>query len=241
MIRDGARFPVDPALVAHARSILAPLRRVVFVVGGAGSGKSTVCAEIGRRAGVDVIDVDTLLYGAWFGRFTADRHPASHAWASAADPLAWQLALEPDAFLAFHAATTAEQLDLIATDLADRDPDAPLLVDGGFGRPAVVAAAVGPARIACVALPVSMQAAVWTGSDERRGFLAAVASMALPDCRDPVAAFMALDARLHAAMVSDAHATGIAVCERDATTTVGDLARGVADALRIRLDGPAGH
>ena len=230
-----APFPVDAALLARARRILGPRPAIAYVVGGAGTGKSTVCAEVGRRAGIEVLDVDTLLYGEWFGRLDPRRHPASHAWASAPDPLAWQVSLDPDAFAAFHAATTAEALDLLADDLAARDPDLPLLVDGGFGRPAVLAAAVPPTRIVCLALPPPMRARAWTDSAERRAFLAEVAAVALPDGADPVAAFFALDDRLHEEMVRDARAAGIPVLVRTETTAVADLAGGVASALGIRL------
>jgi hypothetical protein len=236
MAAEDARFPVDDALLVRARRVLGHRPAIAFVVGGAGAGKSTVCAEIGRRTGIEVLDVDARLYGDWFGRLDARRHPAGRAWASAPDPLAWQLSLDPDAFAAFHAATTAESLDLLADDLEARDPDLPLLVDGGFGRPAVLAAGIPASRIACIALAAPLRRVVWTGDPDRRGFLDEVAATVLPDGRDPIAAFLALDDRLHEEMVRDARAVGIPVLERGAATTVDDLAGRVASALRI---GPA--
>ena len=227
------RFAVDEGLVMDARAVFERLPGVRFVVGGAGTGKSTVCAEIGRHRGIDVLDVDTLLYGDWFGRFDPRRHRAGHAWSSAADPLAWQLSLDPDAFSAFHAASTAECLDLLAADLAGRGPDVPLLVDGGFGRPAVLARVVPAERIACLALPARLRGRVWTGSEERRAFLAEVAAARLPDGADPVAAFLDLDDRLHDDAIRDARAAGVAIVERDETTALGDLVARVAAGLGI--------
>jgi hypothetical protein len=106
-----------------------------------------VCDTIAARHGIEVLDVDERLYGRWHGAIDARRHPALAAWSGTADPLAWQLALEPGAFLSFHAALTAEGLDLLARELHGRDAGAPLLVDGGFGSVAVLAQSLG--RIAC--------------------------------------------------------------------------------------------
>jgi hypothetical protein len=73
----------------------------------------------------------------------------------------------------------------------------------------------------------------WTGSEERRAFLGEIASVRLTGGEDPVAAFFALDERLHEAMVGDARGTGIALLERDERTTVADLVARVATALGI--------
>lgn len=242
-----ARFPVDRDLLRHARAVLATRPALRFVVGGAGTGKSTVCAAIGRTEGLEVVDMDARIYGSWFGRSDPARHPASHAWAGASDPLAWQLALDPDAFAAFHAATTAEALDLLADDLEReahlaRDPARPVLVDGGFGRPIVLAEVVAPAHVVCLALPARLQPGVWTASAERRAFLDAVAAVAapgVPGTGDPVAAFLALDRRLHAEMVADAGAAAIPVVERDEDTDVAALTARIVRSLGIGARPPA--
>ena len=237
------RFPVDRDLLGRVRAVLATRSGLRFVVGGAGTGKSSVCAEIGRTRGLEVLDMDARMYGSWFGRFDPGRHPASHAWSAAPDPLAWQLALDPDAFAAFHAATTAEALDLLAEDLERDDslagdPARPILVDGGFGRPIVLAEVVPPAHVVCLALPERLQGDVWTASPERRAFLDAVA--AAPIAGDPVASFLALDRRLHAVMAGDARTAGIPLLERDETTDVADLAAQVLRSLGIGA-GPPTH
>jgi hypothetical protein len=232
-MRDEERFPLDASLLARARTALGPRRRTWFVVGGAGTGKTTVCAEIGRRAGIPVLDMDARMYGSWHGSFDPLRHPASHAWSAAPDPLAWQLGLDPEGFLAFHAATTAEALDLLVDQFGAIEPGAPVLVDGGFGRPVVLAAAVPPARIACLSLPARLRERVWTEAEERRGFLDAVA--AVPTVADPVAAFLALGARLDEEMARDATRAGIAILERDEGTTVATLAARVVTTLGIAV------
>jgi hypothetical protein len=226
-----ALFPIDVSLLARASEALGPRRRTWFVVGGAGTGKTTVCAEVSHRAGIPVLDMDARIYGSWHGSFDPLRHPASHAWSTAPDPLAWQLALDPDAFVAFHAAEAAEALDLLVDELGAIEPGAPLLVDGGFGRPLVLAEAVPPTRIACLSIPARLRQAVWTVAPERRGFLDVIASVST--VAGPVEAFLALGERLDEEILRDAGLTGITVLERDEDTTVAMLAARLTAALGI--------
>jgi len=156
----GVGFHLPPG---GARRALAGHSGLRFILGGAGTGKSSVCAALAARHGLEILDMDARLYGSWHGRFDPARHPANHAWSSAADPLAWQVALQPGAFLAFHEAATAEALDLLADELRGADPARPLVVDGGFGSVAVVARAVPASSIVCLALPPDLAATVWTG------------------------------------------------------------------------------
>lgn len=91
-------FPVDDVLIESTRRALARQPGLRFSVGASGTGKTTIAAAIGDRYGVGVLDTDARIYGSWHGRYDPVRHPASHAWATAPDPLGWQLALDPDAF-----------------------------------------------------------------------------------------------------------------------------------------------
>jgi hypothetical protein len=222
---------VDHALVEAARHALQARTGLRFVVGAAGTGKTTVCAAVTERLRLDVLDMDARIYGSWHGRFDPVRHPASHAWSAAADPLAWQLALEPEAYLAFQEASTAEALDLLGEELRDEDPAHVFLVDGGFGSVAALARIVPPDRIVCLALPPADQARAWTATEDRRAFLDMVAGVTA--VADPVGRFLALDARLAGAMVRDSEASGILVLERRATDGIADLAERVARALGL--------
>jgi hypothetical protein len=224
-------FPVDEALLASAADRLRAHPRLRFVLGGAGTGKSSVCLQLHESRHVAVIDMDARLYGSWHGRFDPVRHPANHAWSSAADPLAWQVAMEPEAFLAFHEAAAAEALDLLADELRGTDPAGLLVVDGGFGSVAVVARAVPASTVVCLALPPDLVATVWTGDEKRRGFLDVVAG--IPGIDDPVGRFLALDAAMSARMVADAHAAGVAVIERQGGDPVGLTLAGVAEVLGL--------
>jgi hypothetical protein len=222
---------VNEALLADARRVLAGHGGLRFVLGGAGTGKSTVCAALAVRRGLEILDMDARLYGSWHGRFDPARHPANHAWSTAADPLAWQVAMEPGAFLAFHETATAEALDLLADELRGADPARPLVVDGGFGSVAVVARVVPASSIVCLALPPDLIATVWTGDEERRGFLDVVAG--IEGQKDPMGRFLALDAAMSARMVADAHAAGVAVIERQGDEPVTLTAARVAEVLDL--------
>ncbi len=224
-------FAVDAILLESAADRLRAHRRLRFVLGGAGTGKSTVSAALADRHGLEILDMDARLYGSWHGRFDPARHPANHGWSSAADPLAWQVALEPEAFLAFHEAATAEALDLLADELREAGPTRPLLVDGGFGSVAVVARAVPASAAVCLALPPDLAATVWTGDEDRRGFLDVVAGVTSVD--DPVARFLALDAAMTARMVADAGVAGVPVIERLRGEPVGMTAARAAQVLGL--------
>ena len=223
---------MDQALVEVARDALQARTGLRFVVGAAGTGKTTVCAAIRERLRIDVLDMDARIYGSWHGRFDPVRHPASHAWSAAADPLAWQLALEPEAYLAFQEASTVEALDLLGGELRETDPARPLLVDGGFGSVAALARIVPPDRIVCLTLPAADQARVWTATEDRHAFLEMVAGVTAVD--DPVGRFLALDAHLARAMVRDSVASGVLVLERAPDEPVAAIASAVEGHLGLR-------
>jgi hypothetical protein len=224
-------FPVDQSLVEAARAALCERTGLRVVVGAAGTGKTTVCATNGERHRIDVLDMDARIYGAWHGRFDPVRHPASHAWSAAVDPLAWQLALEPGAYLAFQEASTAEALDLLGDEIRGTDPARPQLVDGGFGSVAVLARVVPPDRIVCLTLPPEDQARVWTATEDRRAFLATVAGVTA--VADPVGRFLALDEHLAGAMARDSEACGVVMLGRSSADGIADLAERVARALGL--------
>jgi hypothetical protein len=186
-----------------------------FVTGAAGSGKSTACAALARRRGLPVVDIDARLYGSWHQRFDPGRHPANHAWATAPDPLAWQLAMDPAAFLAFHDDSTLEALDLLADDLEGGEGPSPgsvLLLDGGFGSVRSLVAVVGPPTIACIIPSPDLRATVWTADPDRRGFLDLVAGVTAVS--DPVGRFLALDIALAGRMEADTLVAGVVRIDR---------------------------
>ena len=84
------RFVIDHALLARAQEKLSG-RTLLWIVGGAGSGKTTVCQALSARLGLSVYDMDAHIYGSYHGRFNPARHPVNTAWSAAPDGLAWLL------------------------------------------------------------------------------------------------------------------------------------------------------
>ena len=226
----GVPFPIDEALLASARDRLHAHPGLRFVLGGSGTGKSTVARALGRSSGIEVIDMDSRIYGTWGDRWDAVRHPITLAWLHAPNALAWQLALEPDAFLRFHAAATAEALDLLADELLGATETMPTLVDGGFGSLAVVARAMPSSAIVCLALPPGSSKAVWAAEPDRRRFLELVATAPVAD---PAARFLALDTAMSERFIADARAAGVPVVVRGDGTTVASTTAAVSGILGL--------
>ena len=116
-------------LLGHVKNVLFSRSNLRWLIGGSGSGKSTISQAIGARTGIAVYDMDEAVFGRF--HFDPTRHPATTAWFTAANPLHWMLCQPWPAFDALYRAANAETLDLLAADLAGR-PDELLLIDGGI-------------------------------------------------------------------------------------------------------------
>jgi len=224
-------FEVDRALIREAALRLASARGLRWVIGGACSGKSTVCQIISRRTGVPVYDMDEHVYGRYMGRYSASRHPASTAWFKRGDGLRWVLSLPWEAFDDLNRATNAEFLDLVAEDVAERYGDRPLLVDGGITHPSVLAAAVDPSRIACLAVDDAESRRIWQEDEARAGMRGAVER--LPGVGDGWATFLTFNERMNATIEREAREQGIVVLARTTAESAEDVSRTVMGALSI--------
>ena len=129
------RFYIHQDRLTKAHDVLAGRKGLYWIVGGACSGKSTVCKALAAACGVPIYDMDAHIFEDYPQRCTVERHPSLKTWFTAADPFAWMLGLAEDEFVAFNRASNAEYLDLIADDLRERAQDDMLLVDGGFTHP----------------------------------------------------------------------------------------------------------
>ena len=226
------RFTVDTDLLAAARRVLAARERLYWIVGGAGSGKTTICQNLSARFNLPVYDMDAHIYGVYHSRFTPERHPVNTAWAGAENGLAWLLAMSWDEFDSFNRAALAEYVDLLAEDLAAQPRDASLLVDGGICNPALLAQVIPPRQIAGLAVPGLSSIAIWEGGAERAAMQEMVVQ--LPAGEDAWRTFLAFDARITATIAAECHAAGIPICTRSAAEPVADVADRVARVLGLQ-------
>ncbi len=220
-------FPVDHALLAQARAKLAD-RPLLWIIGGAGAGKTTICQALADRLGLPLYDMDAHIYGSYHGRFDVVRHPINSAWAAAPDGLAWLLGRAWDEFDAFNRAALAEYLDLLGDDLAALPGGVEVIVDGGVSTPAVLADVLPVRRIACLAAPNLSSTAIWEGTAERLAMQEAMAHFA-----DPAAAwrtFLDFDARITQTILAECRQCGIPIYPRTDTTSVEELIRRVLSA-----------
>lgn len=215
---DGA-FATNQALLAEARGVLGKRRQLLWLIGGSGSGKTTVSRAVAARMGVPVYDMDE----AFFGRYRPDpqRHPATTAWFSAANPLGWMLSLPWPAFNALYRASNAEMLDLLAADLADQ-ADAPLVIDGGITHPSVLTRVIPADRVVCLLRDSASREQEWETAASRAEMRAAV--LALSDGATMWARFLDYDRRLTATIARESRELGIKTVSWDAATPVEDLA-----------------
>lgn len=198
-------FTASPALIDNARAVLAG-RRLRWLIGGSGSGKTTIARALSARTGVPVYDMDEAVFGRF--RFDPDRHPATTAWFTAANPLHWMLSQPWSEFDALYRAANAEALDLLAGELAGR-PDEPLLVDGGIAHPFVLARAVPARRILCLERDEPQRAAEWDTAAGRAPMKAEI--LALPDGAALWARFLDYDRRMTETIGRQSRTCGIRV------------------------------
>lgn len=224
-------FNLDTNLLKHTQKFFSQHQRVYWVVGGAGSGKTTICRALAHTYGLTLYDMDAHIYGTYHGRFTATRHPVNSQWAAAPNGLAWLLALSETEFTAFNQAAVPEYLDLLAEDLAAMPSDTPVLIDGGIVHTAVAAQAFPARQMVCLVRPALSSAEIWSETEARQGMQAMIDQ--LPDGAAAWQKFLAFDALITQTLVQECQAANIAICLRDELDSVAALALRVANALGL--------
>ena len=225
-------FILNNDLLAQSRAALCRRERLYWVVGGAGSGKTTICEALSAKFELPVYDMDTHIYGAYHGRFTQERHPVNKAWSSARDGLAWLLDMSWDEFNSFNQAALPEYLDLLAEDLEATKPNASILIDGGISNPAILAQVIPNHQVVCLAIPERSSAKIWNETDERKGMKEAVYQLARPE--EVWRKFLEFDDRITNTILKECRENDIAVCPRGETESVDEFAERVAHVLGIR-------
>ena len=208
-------------LLQRAGEILADFDQIYWVLGGAASGKSTVCQAISKQTGVPVYDMDAHIYGAYMGCYDETRHPASLAWFTAVSPLTYILSLSSTEFDNLNRAANVEYLDLFAEDMRQNPPQGPLLVDGGLTHPSVLAQVLGVDQIVCLAVETAVSHHTWNHAPERAEMKQSVLS--LPDGAAAWEKFLAFDRQINDTMIAESRTAGITIVERTATTSVDSL------------------
>lgn len=225
------RFTLNEDLLASARRTLGARRRLYWVVGGAATGKSTVCQAIAQTRGIAIYDMDERLYGDYPQRCSRERHPVLSEWFGAPDSFAWLLGLSEPDFAAFNQASTAEILDVLAAELANRGEHDALLVDGGITNPALAARVIPPAQMACLATSPGMSARVWEEDASRQWVREMVGQF--PDGKAAWQRFLRFDRLISETIVDECRRSHIRIFPRDDTTSAPHLAQVVAQHLGI--------
>ncbi len=210
--------------IDKARAVLGQRPNVRWLIGSSCSGKSTIARVLTQPADVALYDMDEAVFGRY--RFDADRHPATTAWFTAPDPMAFMLGLSWEAFDSLYRAANAEYLDLLADDLSAGDDDRLTVIDGGITHPSVLAQVLPAAQIACLSAPDALRAAIWNTAPERASMKAMV--LALPNGPSMWHQFLRFDDNMAATLERESREQGIRIFAREKYETIDSLAGAVS-------------
>jgi hypothetical protein len=221
-------FPINSDLLVQAREVLSNRERLFWIVGGAGSGKTTVCRILSERYELPVYDMDAHIYGTYHNRFSPERHPVNTAWSASENGLAWLLTMSWDEFNNFNQAALPEYLDLLAEDLALTPLDSPLLIDGGISNAAMLAKALPLRQIVCLAAKPGVN--VWDGADRQ------AMKEAIIQLHDPEQAwrkFLEFDNHITCTIEEECRENQIKICRPGSSASIDDLVEDVARQLGL--------
>jgi hypothetical protein len=221
-------FPINTALIVQAGKVLSRRERLFWIIGGAGSGKTSVCSIISALHSLPVYDMDAHIYGTYHNRFSPDRHPVNTAWSTSENGLAWLLSMPWDEFNNFNQAALPEYLDLLAGDLAETPPDSPLLIDGGITNPAMLTKVLPLHQIICLAVKPGVN--VWEGVD-RQAMKEAI--FQLPEPERAWHRFLEFNNQINRTIEAECRENNIKICQPRLSASVEDLAKDVARLLGL--------
>jgi hypothetical protein len=224
-------FTINNDLLIRSRAVLSKRNRLYWVVGGAGSGKTTICRTLSAQFNIPIYDMDEHIYGTYHGRFTQERHPVNRTWSMAQNGLAWLLDMSWAEFDNFNRAALAEYLDLLTEDIAAAEPDASLLIDGGICNPALIAQVIPTRQIVCLARPERSSAEIWQETDERNSMKEIVYQLPKPE--EAWRRFLEFDHLITKTILKECQENQISVCLRNEADTVGEFAEKVANVLGV--------
>ncbi|MCP4142339.1 MAG: hypothetical protein GY755_19045 [Chloroflexi bacterium] len=225
------KFAVNKALLADAKESLREQKNIYWILGGAGSGKSTLSKFLSEKLGIPLYDMDTHIYGDYHGRFTEKRHPVNKAWANAENGLAWMLNMTWEEFHNFNQAALPEYVHLLVEDLEAINLDKGILIDGGIVNPALIAEVISPRQIICLARPERSSAEIWTENDERSSMKEYV--FQLPNPEKMWRNFLEFDKLITETLITESQESNIAIASRKESESVEYFSERVARKLGI--------
>jgi len=225
------QFDINNNLLAQSSATLLRRKNLYWIIGGAGSGKTTISQALLAKLGVPVYDMDDHIYGTYHSRFTQERHPVNTAWSKSQDGLAWLLDMTWDDFNNFNQAAIPEYLNLLCEDIDAMSPDTRLLVDGGICNPTILAQAFPTNQIVCLATPGRSSTEIWRETDERKSMKEII--FQLPNPKEAWRKFLEFDEKITHTILKECQESNIAVFSRSATETVVELTERVANALGL--------
>lgn len=223
------RFNINYNLLQQSQPVLSNRKNLFWIIGGAGSGKTTICQSLSAKHDMTLYDMDAHIYGIYHERFTPERHPVNTAWATAENGLAWLLTMSWAEFNNFNQAALPEYLDLLAEDIAVIDPNCSILIDGGISNPALLAQAFPAKQIVCLANPELSSQEIWEASPERLAMKEFIHQ--LPNLEQAWQTFLNFDANITQTMLKESQQQGITICSRSETDSVATLTQRVTEAL----------
>ena len=213
-------FTINQAYLEKAKMVLAQRPSSFWIVGGSCTGKSTITQALAKQHNLPVYDMDTKIYGEYMPRYSAERHPAISQWLGAENPLDWMLSLTWAEFNAYNQAADVEYLDLLAEDF-EKMGQRPLLIDGGFTHPAILAQIVPVETLVCLDVDHELSVQEWETNPGRAEMREWIQSLTNPAAKWQT--FLDFDHRMTQTMVAESKAKGIAVFRREVGTAVADL------------------
>ena len=223
-------FEINQRLLTQARDALSKHKKLRWLLGGAGSGKTTISQALSKQFDIPVYDMDAHIYGTYHERFTGERHPVNKAWATAENGMAWLLDMDWEAFNNFHQAALPEYLDLLVKDLETKSPDESIIIDGGIWHPALLAQALPPSQIICLASEDSSKE-IWEGNAERQAMKDMFSYFPNPEAS--WGKFLEFDGRITLTVEKEARENNIPLLKREKNEALESFAAKVAQKLTL--------
>ncbi len=220
------KFTINKELLTQARTSLSGRKDIYWIVGGAGSGKSTICKTLSEKLDMPIYDMDAHIYGDYHGRFSEEQHPVNKAWANAENGLGWLLEMTWDEYNHFNQAALPEYLNLMAEDFAKMDADNGMLIDGGIANPALISEVIPPRQIVCLSRPEHSSAEIWSENEERSLMKEYV--FQLPNPEKAWRNFLEFDRLITETMLRESQENSIAICARNESESVDVFSERVA-------------